>query len=659
MHGRKRLFAITLLLLFSISNPADAATVGFRSAVTYPVGTDPSAVSVGDFNGDGTMDLAVANHGDPGAGDDGGLSILLGNGDGTFQAQNSVVVGPNPCPTPICLIAADYNGDGKLDLAVLKASDTLSVLLGNGDGTFQPHTDYATRGRSTELRLGDLNDDQEPDLIVLQSGNGPDDGLVGILLGNGDGTFQNRINYSTGSNPTGLAVLDVNSDGELDLVMTVGGLGIETLFGNGDGTFQPGIYCSCGAHGSISDGVTMFEPTEEADFNEDGQTDLAVMFYDSPGNNQLGNSWESVLLGSGDGTFGPIPVFNAKSPYLFAAITDLNRDGHSDLAIAVRSLTASFGDGHGAFQSITFNNLGLGYTTSIDTMDINGDNFPDVIAASAFDNTIRVLLNTTQPVAVLNLTTSGNGSGTVTSNPAGISCPDGGWCSAPFELGTAVSLTAVASAGSTFTGWSGDCSGTDACDVILNTDQNVTANFITPDFSVSASAPASVVAGSSATSTVTITSVSGFNGAVSVTCVVDPQPAFAPTCALNPASVTPPANGSVNATLTVSTAAPTASAMFRPSGSLRLAYALWLPMAGLTWMGIGFTSSSTRKSRLLGLLLCALLFTGLIVQVACDGGGDRTIPPPLGGTPPGQYTITVTGTSWSLQHSTQVMITVQ
>jgi hypothetical protein len=655
MRRRDNLFAMTLLLLFSISNPADAATVGFRPAVTYPVGTDPRAVSVGDFNGDGTMDLAVANHGDPGSGDDGGLSILLGNGDGTFQAQSSVVVGPNPCPTPICLFAADYNGDGKLDLAVLKASDTLSVLLGNGDGTFQPHTDYATHSRSTQLTLGDLNDDQEPDLIVLQAGGGTDDGLVGILLSNGDGTFQNRIDYSTGSNPTGLAVLDVNSDGELDLVMTVGGLGIETLFGNGDGTFQPGVYCSCGAQGSLSDGVTIFEPTEGTDFDEDGKTDLAVMFFDSRDYNHP-RSWESVLLGSGDGTFGPIPVFGAKSPYLFAAITDLNRDGHSDLAIAVSSLTASFGDGHGAFQSISFN-AGLGVTTSIAAADINGDNFPDVIVTN-YGPWISVLLNTAQPVAVLNLTLSGNGSGTVTSNPAGISCPDGGWCSAPFDMGTAVSLTATASPGSTFTGWSGACSGTGACTITMNTDQNVTANFITPDFSVSATAlaPASVVAGQSAASTVSITSVSGFNSAVQFACSVEPAPALGPACSLNPSTATPAANGSASSTLTINTTAPTI-ALVAPAARAWL-YAIWLPMGGLAWLGISFPSRSARKKMLAPLLFCSLLVAGAVFQVSCGGQTSAEFHP-RGGTPPGTYTITVTGTSGSTQHATTATLKVQ
>ena len=140
MYGQERrvaLLVVTLLLVFSLTNPTNAATAGFKPAVNYTVGTAPRAVVSGDFNGDGKMDLAIANYGDPTTSDDGGVSILLGNGDGTFQDQRNVVVGKNPCPALYlpCLIAADFNGDGRLDLAVLKANNTLGVLLGNGEGT--------------------------------------------------------------------------------------------------------------------------------------------------------------------------------------------------------------------------------------------------------------------------------------------------------------------------------------------------------------------------------------------------------------------------------------------------------------------------------------------------------------------------------------------
>jgi hypothetical protein len=393
MYGQERrvaLLAGTLMLVFSLTNPANAATAGFKPAVNYTVGTAPRAVVSGDFNGDGKMDLAIANYGDPTTSDDGGVSILLGNGDGTFQDLRKVVVGKNPCPALYipCLIAADFNGDGRLDLAVLKANNTLAVLLGNGDGTFQTHADYATGSGAIALRIGDVNSDHRPDLIVLEAGANS----VGILLGNGDGTFQSRADHSTGSNPGALAVLDVNSDGKLDLVMAVGSLGIETAFGNGDGTFQPGIYCTCGAQSRNTPGLM-----EAGDFNNDNRMDLAVLFYDTT---DIFNPFreEMVLLGNGDGTFQAIDT-GFKTSFVLstsAAVTDPNGDGKSDLAIGLSgSAYVLLGNGDGTLQAAVSFDLGSvnDSPTAIAAADLNGDKSPDLIVTNA-DNTISVLLNT-------------------------------------------------------------------------------------------------------------------------------------------------------------------------------------------------------------------------------------------------------------------------
>src|SRR6266851_4006796 len=138
MHGQERriaLLVVTLLLVFSLSNLANAATIAFQPPVSYPVGTNPMAVSVGDFNGDGRLDLAIVNHGFSDTGDDGGVSVLLGNGDGTFQAARNFGAGKQPESIAI----ADFNGDDKLDIvAVSEFGNVLNVLLGNGDGTFRP-----------------------------------------------------------------------------------------------------------------------------------------------------------------------------------------------------------------------------------------------------------------------------------------------------------------------------------------------------------------------------------------------------------------------------------------------------------------------------------------------------------------------------------------
>ena len=182
-------------------------------AKTYGLGVDPTIVVVGDFNGDGHLDLAVANTGDVDDNPGNTVSVLLGNGDGTFQTQLTYQVESGPGP----VVAGDFNGDGQLDLAVANTNDgTVSVLLGNGDGTFQPQRTYTTDPGPLLIAVGDFNGDGCPDLATSTNGT------VSILLNNCDttGTFQPQQTYTTGSQPLGVAVGDLNGDGHPDLAVT-------------------------------------------------------------------------------------------------------------------------------------------------------------------------------------------------------------------------------------------------------------------------------------------------------------------------------------------------------------------------------------------------------------------------------------------------------
>jgi hypothetical protein len=181
----------------------------FQAATSYAAGDRPASVAVGDFNGDGTLDLAVANYVSSGT-----VSVLLGNGDGSFQAPTSYSTGAYSGSVAV----ADFNGDGTPDLAVTNFTfglGTVSVLLGQGDGSFQAATNYATGYGPFGLAVGDLNGDGTPDLVVTNF----DGYSVSVLLGQGDGSFQAAISYPVYSSPRSVAVADLNGDGAPDLAV--------------------------------------------------------------------------------------------------------------------------------------------------------------------------------------------------------------------------------------------------------------------------------------------------------------------------------------------------------------------------------------------------------------------------------------------------------
>ncbi|HLW88296.1 MAG TPA: VCBS repeat-containing protein [Terriglobales bacterium] len=343
-----RTTSLLLTLALTLTLPGWAAQAPkFLTSEVLPAGAGLQEVVAGDFNHDGKIDLAVTNQ--P------GLSVLLGNGDGTFQAPATYKVKGNSGGSSIAV--GDMNNDGNLDLVVttVDANPSVQIFLGNGDGTFQaPRVTTIAFDHPTSIAIADFNGDGNQDVVIGTWGN-----VVGVFLGNGKGDLQPEVTYPLigGGHAGVIAVGDINNDGKLDLV--VNDNHINFLLGNGNGTFQAATDLNTGA-GDLA----------LYDVNGDGYLDL--VFTEGEG---LG-----VLLNQGNGTFGkvinsPAGIGVMGSQFVMG---DFNGDGKVDVAFSFGAIMLGRGDGTFAKPAVRYANFGGGLTAA----DVNGDKNLDVIGIS-------------------------------------------------------------------------------------------------------------------------------------------------------------------------------------------------------------------------------------------------------------------------------------
>lgn len=365
-------FSLATLLCFASYVPQSAAQgVGFAQA-SYPAGTNPSFVITADFNGDGHLDLAVANKGSN------SVSILLGKGDGTFGAASNFSTGSSP----IFVAAGDFNHDGKLDLATVSGNtNTISILLGNGDGTFGAKTDFATGNGPRAVAIGDFNADGKLDLAVAND----QDATVSVLLGNGDGTFGTKRDFPTGRAPEWVIIGDFNGDGKPD-VATADSTANTTsvLLGNGDGTLGPPTPFTTDT-GPLA--------LVAADFRNVGKLDLATANTAST---------ISLLLGNGNGTFDPKTDLGTDTGPIDIHAADFNADGKLDLLTTnlyagyygtFASLSLLEGKGDGTFGSkFTFTPSLQAPARGVAFGDFNSDGRIDLAIADTSSGSVVVLL---------------------------------------------------------------------------------------------------------------------------------------------------------------------------------------------------------------------------------------------------------------------------
>ncbi|MGA7753082.1 MAG: FG-GAP-like repeat-containing protein [Candidatus Sulfotelmatobacter sp.] len=667
-----------------------------------------------DFNRDGKIDLAGV--------DENGLHVLLGNGDGTLQAEMDFTGGPSGSQS-LALAAADFNGDGKLDLAVANApngiasSGCVSILRGNGDGTFQSHVDYAlgTPGLYS-VAVGEFNGDGYLDLVSNSV----------ILLGNGDGTFGSPQPLPSTAGEQ-IMTADVNGDGKLDLIELSPeseSEAVSVLLGNGDGTFQPAINYAAPNYFPFAGAV--------ANFNN-GKVDLAVVNNQNPGS-------AFIFLGNGDGTFqSPVDFASGPNPAALA-VADFNGDGRTDLAVMAQdsqfnaNLTVLLQGTWPALQSgppyLTFAQQAIGTTSppqdvtltnsgtatlGLSKITITGANAGDFAQNNNCPATLGVNANcqiivTFTPTALGNRTAAVSISDNAPGNPqtvpltgttpaylspATVTFPSQyvGTSGLPQSVqlnntgNTALALTSVTASPGDFeplstcgnsVGPGSSCSigvffdptttgirnGTlTVMDSASDSPQTASLTGVGQDFSLapSGSSMATVSPGQTANYTVSVAPGGGFDQTVLLSCGGAPAQS---TCSL-PTSLALNGSAPTTVSVTVTTAGSSAGLTQSRSGpGIVGTFGVWVTLSGTLGLAILASLGSWRRARCsqwtYGLTLLCLLIIGVTLS-ACGGsnggGGGGS------GTQAGTYNLTVTGTftsgSTTLTHSTKLTLMVQ
>ena len=683
-----------------------------------------ASTSVGDFNNDGKLDFALSNGGAIANAAQSAISVVLGNGDGTFGAPTMVTLAAGYAVNHSAV--GDFNRDGKLDLVTGNnpnpggaGNSTVSILLGNGDGTFQTHVDYdvgLAGAAVASLAVADVNGDGKLDVVV-----GSSEGFE-VFLGNGDGTIASPLPNNSTDSFYQMVIQDVNGDGKLDVLAVDDGGGLVVSLGNGDGTFllSKQYALPAGTHAlALATG----------DFNADGKTDVAIA--------NSGLQAVSLFYGNGDGTFQTAQTFQSSSgvgPAMLAG--DFNGDGKLDLFtgpsssdfLGILYLQGNFPQLTSAPASLTFAEQALGTTSAaqnvvltntgtaalaISSTAITGTNSGDYGESSNCGATLAV--NASCQVAVnfapaaqgtrtaalsigdnapgspqaITLTGVTTPAPTIKISPSSITFPGQyvGTSGLPQTVtatntGNApLSITSVTASSTDFgvlnTCGSGLAAGSSCtigvffdptasgarsgtlsiADNAAGSPQTVVLSGAGQDFSFSSSSSTqTITAGQTANYTINVSPVGGFNQAVALTCSGSPAGS---ACSLSSSSVT--LNGSSPASLTVSvTTIGHSVAGAQASGSSRSGSEFPIYFAICGFPGLLLLSTRFRKPG----AGVARVFLGLaslgvlsVTLVGCGGSSGG------GGTPANTYTLTVTGSfaagSANLTHTTNLILVVQ